>query len=519
MRKSNNQKEALILEKYDASKNKCKKKQRNVCKNMSKFKPDLTREGLIFGYNVEDFLPEDHIARLIEEIVNQLDTRKIEAKYSVLGQKGYEPKSLIKIIFYGYTIGVFGSRKMMNGCRQDLAFMYLSKLYRPDFRTISDFRKNNLSELEKYFVDILKYCNELGLLKMGKIAIDGSKFRANASGRRSKTLSGYEKWEQRLREEIKELNKKAEAVDREENNRLKEKTAETTIPKEIRKREKLIERIEEAKTELTKVKRKLEKQNPKKEPKINLTDLDATFQKGKKGVKDTNYNAQIATTEEQLIVGADVTKNSADTEELIPMIEQVELNTEEKVNEVKADAGYGSCENYKELEERGIDGYIPDLRFKNLEKELSDETLNPYYKNRFKYDEQKDIYICPEGRELHLIKLKKYKHKPNEKIYKCTSCTGCKARQICSPKNKKTIKRIEHEECRDRMRKKLLTPEGKKKYYERMNMAESPYGHLKKNLGFWQFLLRGIEKVKSEFKILCIGFNIMKIHKWRLAQV
>ena len=229
-----------------------------------KFKPDTTAQSLIFGYNVKDFIAEDDIEILIDEIVEQLDTGKIESKYSIKGQKSYHPKILLKIIFYGYTIGVRSSRKLMKACHKDVGFMYLSRLYKPDYRTISDFRKDNLEEISEYFVEILKYCNELGMLKAGVIAIDGSKFRANASSSRTKDLKGYEKWEKKLKEKIKKLSQEAIEIDEEENNRLSAKNDNYKIPKKIKKKEVLLKMIKEAKQRLKEMKKEYETKQIKK---------------------------------------------------------------------------------------------------------------------------------------------------------------------------------------------------------------------------------------------------------------
>ena len=230
---------------------------------MSKFKLDRSEQSLLFGYNIDEFLPKVHLARIVEEIVNNIDTSKIEEKYSYLGQKSYEPKTLIKVLFYGYTKGVFSSRKLMMSCRESLPFMYLARLYKPDFRTISDFRKDNIKELEKYFVEVLKYCNEIVLLKVGVISIDGSKFRANALSKRTKDILGYEKWEARLYLEINKLTEQAEKTDKEENNKLSKEQENIDIPKEIKKRKDLITKIKKAKTELIAIKKNVENDKKK----------------------------------------------------------------------------------------------------------------------------------------------------------------------------------------------------------------------------------------------------------------
>ena len=130
--------------------------------------------------------PESHLARLVDKVVEQLDTSAIENKYSELGQNTYHPKILIKLLFYGYAVGDRSGRKISCKSETDTAYMYLSQMYKPDFRTVNDFRKKNLTELSGYFVDIVRLCKELGLVSIGQINIDGTKIKANAANRRTK---------------------------------------------------------------------------------------------------------------------------------------------------------------------------------------------------------------------------------------------------------------------------------------------------------------------------------------------
>jgi transposase len=161
---------------------------------MAKFKPYRRDQLHLLPPSLEDYVPEGHLARLVYEVVKNLDTSKIEECYSELGQNTYHPKIFLKLLFYGYATGVRSGRKIAVRCETDTAYMYLSEMYRPDFRTINDFRKNHLSLIEGYFVEIVRICKDLGMVKVGEIVIDGSKMKANAAPRRSKDKVGYEAW-------------------------------------------------------------------------------------------------------------------------------------------------------------------------------------------------------------------------------------------------------------------------------------------------------------------------------------
>ena len=164
----------------------------------SKFKDNANDQLYLLPLSVEEFIPENHLGRLINEIVEKLDTSSIESKYSYLGQKSYHPKCLFKLWIYGYATGTYSRRKIAAKCESDTSYMYLASMHKPDFRTLNDFRKDNIESFNNYFTDIVKVCNELGMVNFGVIAIDGTKIRANAATHRSKDKEGYTKWLDRI---------------------------------------------------------------------------------------------------------------------------------------------------------------------------------------------------------------------------------------------------------------------------------------------------------------------------------
>jgi len=228
---------------------------------MAKFKPYRKDQYYLLPPNLEDYVPEGHMTRLIYEIVEGLDTSQIESKYSELGQNTYHPKILLKLLFYGYATGVRSGRKIAARCESDTAYMYLSEMYRPDFRTINDFRKNNLKEIEGYFVEIIRLCKELGMIKIGEISIDGTKMKANASAMKTLALASYQEWLNNIEQEIKEILKEAEETDQREDS-IYGKNRGDELPEGIRVKEALKTKIKEV---LTKFKNE--------EEKINLTVL------------------------------------------------------------------------------------------------------------------------------------------------------------------------------------------------------------------------------------------------------
>ena len=475
---------------------------------MAKFKPYQKDQLHFLPSSLEEYVPEEHLARLIYEVVEGIDTSKIEKKYSKLGQNTYHPRILLKLLFYGYSTGVRSGRKIAALCESDTAFMYLSEMYRPDFRTINDFRKNNLKEIEECFVEIVRICKELGMIKIGRIYIDGSKLRANASAKRTKDKASYEKWLKKTEEEIREILEEAEATDRKEDMKYGDKRGDE-LPEGIRRKEALKAKIEKVLTEFK-----------KEDKKINLTDSDSRFMKERKGVITPSYNCQVSVTEEQVIVGAEVVVDGNDRKQLVPMIEETEEVAEEDVEEVVADSGYGSYDNYEYLSDKKKEGYIPDQYF---EKDKNGEYIRSemrYHKENFIYDKKNNKYICPEGKELRFYKDRdsdKGVMKRRQSIYKGTECYYCGVKRECTKAEYRTIAREKREELRDEMRQRLKTEEGKEKYKKRLHIVESIFGHLKYNLGYKRFLLRTLEKVRGEFKLMCIGYNLKKIFRYKMA--
>jgi len=270
-------------------------------------------------------------------------------------------------LFYGYAVGERSGRVIARRCETDTAYMYLAQMYRPDFRTINDFRKNNTRQLSEYFVDIVRMCKELGLVRIGQINIDSTKIKANAANRRTKTRDEYQKWFKRVNDKIEKILKEAGRVDAEEDEIYGEERGDE-LPEDLDTEEKLGRRLEE-----------VAKKFKTGKEKINLTDPDARFMKGGNGRIDIGYNCQAAVTDDQLIVSSEVLTDPNDRYALERMVETTEENTEEEVREVGADRGYSGYENYEYLSKKGKIGYIPDPNMNRV----SRRQLTKYHQDNF----------------------------------------------------------------------------------------------------------------------------------------
>jgi hypothetical protein len=396
-------------------------------------------------------------------------------------------------------------------------------MYKPDFRTVNDFRKNNIEELSGYFIDIVRMCKELGLISVGQMNIDGTKIKASAANRRTKTKEAYQKWLKRIDDRIQQILEEAEATDAREDQIYQDKRGDE-LPEEINTQVKLKAKIEKV----------MEKFKKEKE-KINLTDPDARFMKDGRYRIDTSYNCQASLTKEQIMLSSEVITEASDRKALKLMVETSDANLAQPVEEIAADAGYSSYDNYEYLEDNNKIGYIPD---QNLRKDLKDQ--DPYHHTQFHYDQDRDLFLCPEGKILRLYKIRRKDcgyRKFQTKIYKCKDCPSCLKKSLCTRQKYRTINRedrrellvlkkslctrqkyrtINREDRREllvQMRNRLQTETGRKKYLQRLWTTEPVFGHLKYNLGYRHFFLRSLKKVKGEFRLMCIGWNLKKMHK------
>jgi len=470
------------------------------------------KEMLLFPAAIGDYLPKDHLAWIIDEVVEQLDLSCLYKKISCVGNPSYHPKMMLKILFYGYATSNFSSRKIAKGLESDVAFIFLSGMQKPDFRTISDFRKNNADELPKLFIQIVRLCHKLGLVGLGHICLDSTVMKANANRKKFRDKEELIEEEQAIREKIQELLDTAEAIDAKEDKLFGKDRRGDELPQELRDPKRRLEKIREAK-------KKLEEESSKE---INLTDPEATFQKHNSHLIRPGYRAEIAVDEkEQVIVACDCINEANDTRRLVPLLDEVasnlpEVSTQESVV-VTADSNYSSIDGLAKLETRKhIDAYIPDAKYQAQKNgNLTDED-SPFHKKYFVYNPKKDVYVCPNGKKLTFKRRKTAtKGESPASIYGCNDCHSCKYFSICTKsKSGREIRVYDNIELLYEMRKKLETADGRSIYKRRQAIVEPVFANIKHNLKFREFLLRGLKRVKAEFTLIAIVHNIQKIARF-----
>ena len=441
---------------------------------------------LLMPPSINDWLKEEHLARFIVDMIDEMDLSVIEAAFSEGGRPAYPVPVILGLLFYGYITGVTSSRKIEEATHDSVPFRYIAANHHPDHTSISRFRKRFLNELTSIFIQILLIANEMGVLKLGNLITDGSKILANASKHKALSWKYMKKLEAKFEAEIKELNKMAQEGDN--------IPKDMNIPEEIKRREERLPTIKEAiKTlkaragkryaaekaefdEKIEARKKYEEETgkkkrgrapkppikgPKKKDQVNLTDKESRIMKKSGGGFDQAFNAQISIDmNSRLIVGNHVTNHVNDKKELIPAIEEVkktEAALGQQAEKRLFDSGYYSANNVIYCNENNISPLIPDKRDKH----------NKDLKSRFKHLDPKEI-----------------------------------------PKDADPVSKMKCE---------LQTKEGKELYAKRKTI-ESVFGIIKHVMGFRQFSLRTLNAVNGEFILVSIAYNLKRLHKLALEQ-
>ena len=478
-----------------------------------KTSPIELNQRLMFPSNVFDLLQDDHECYLYQDIFKQLDTSELEGNYSDRGQRAYHPKLIVSILIYAYSRGVFSSREIERRCREDLSFLYIAQMNCPNFRVLSDFRKDHLEFFHDCFTQTVKLAMELKLASLGHISLDGSKFKANSSKHKAMSYKRLKEKEQQLTQEIDALIEQASRCDDEEDRAYKEHTG-YEIPQDLQHKETRLAQIKEAREAIEAREEALHPGQPVADKKqISFADKDARIM-GKKGDFDYRYNAQISVdSDTQIIVGQHLSQNANDKQELKPALEQVEETTGQQPDQMSADNGYMSGDNLEALEGSSVDAYIATDKGEKRNKTRLSESQRRLVKADFEYDEISNSFTCPGGQRLEM----KRESKDGTRIYQGDAqvCANCPyQRRCCRSKNgrARSITCDDKEPLRQRMNTKMEKEDSKGVYKKRKVIVEPVFGQIK-NSGFRGFSVRGKDKAAGEFSLVCAVHNIKKIAK------
>jgi len=441
---------------------------------------------LLLPPDLRDWLPEDHLALYVSDVVEQLDLSQILNAYEkdLRGRPPYHPLMMVKLLIYGYSVGKMSSRKIEEATYDDVGFRVLACDQHPDHDSIAEFRARHVLELGRLFEQVVDMCERAGLVKLGHVALDGTKIKANASKRKSLTYKELTKAEQDLKAMIKEMVAEGQRIDEEEDRLYGKGKRGNELPEELRKRETRLAKIKQIKEELERETKEAAKNHkeeaqerraakkrgepvvesyrkpkwtkdesgeivPKEKTQRNLTDPDSRIMKNfNTGSFEQAYNAQIAVDgEAQIIVAARVIQQPNDQEQLVPGLKEVEKNVGRKPDQALADAGYFSASAVTNESLNGIDLYVPPNE-RRTETESESE--------------------LPEGASV-----------------------------------------------RERMRHKLNTAVGRETYKKRTATVEPVFADIKHVRKFRQFFLRGLRKVDCEWKLMCLTNNLLKLFRAR----
>ena len=458
-------------------------------------------QGLLLPPSLDEFVPEDHEARIVNEVVDTMDLSPLFAKYEGGGAPAYHPGMMLKVIIYAYSRDIYSSRSIAQELKTNTAFMFLSGLQSPDFRTICLFRAEHADVLPNLFVEVVRLCASLGMVGLGHIAFDGTKLKANASVKQTRDRDGLEKEIERIKEQMRQMIESSAKIDELEDV-IHPDGDGSEIAAELRKKEYRLKKLHEAKEVLER--EKLEK--------VNVTEPDSRLMKDSRGVIQPSHNGQIAVDDkDQVIVAADVSQNATDHAEFAPMVERVERNLGALPDKGTADAGYSSYDNLEYAEGKRLDMYMPDNFLEALDEK--EECEKRYHKSNFCYDGARDTYICPEGKALKRWAEQKREGKPPLIVYRGESCGECPVRERCTRGETRTVSRDGREPLLEAMRQKLRSEEGKRIYAKRGYTVEPVFGEIKWDGRKPAMDLRGSVKVRGEFSLMCLVHNVKKIVK------
>ena len=462
----------------------------------------------LFPPCLNDWITEDHCARVFSEIVDHIDLSGL-CEIKPDGSPRFDPRMMAKVLLWGYAWGVRASRKIEEHLHSDVVFMWLAGRQTPDFRTICDFRRTNRDALERIFAEVVVMARALGMAQLGLVALDGTKIRASAGLNSFKRVKHWREALVEAHQKVAEILAEAEKLDQTEEGKLGHQRSVVALPDELATVERRVAKITALLEYLPK--------DIDEETRVSSTDPDARFMHTSIGSMPA-FTAELAVTADQIIVGSRLTSEPVDNNQLQPGLEQVERICGEKPTRVVADHGFYGGENLKWLETRKIEGYIPECSEKNIGKDLR---AHPefYDKSKFQYDGAQDCYTCPAGEKLKpvakLTQDGKYSHRESD-VYRTEpgTCLKCPLKSKCTNTKQRagrSVSRGEYDAELTRMRARLGTKEGRATYGKRKVIVEPTIGQLKVVGGMRQFLLRGTTKAWIEFLWSCTAHSVLKI--------
>ena len=499
---------------------------------------------LVLPPSLSELIGENDLVRVVNEVVERMNITELINLYSGGGTTAYHPKMLLKVLLYAYSVKIYTGRKIARALGQDIHFMWLSAMGRPDFRTINNFRSGKAKEvIEKLFKSMLEFLMEQNYIKLENYFCDGSSFVADANKNKMAWKKNAERYKALAEQKCTELFLKIDELNETDNkqygnNDLAENGTATSITKEdISKQvEKLDECIKTATADTKKrkaesLKKKLEceeKKIKKYKDQIEIsgtrsgystTDNDASAMRMKNKVEVLPAYNVLAGCEDQFITGVSIHQNSNDAACFSQHMEQIAKQQPSKPQCIIADSIFGTEQNCELLEKEGIKNLMKFPTFHTEDTKAYKE--NPYLKQNFKYDVQADTYLCPNNQLLVYSRDTQFTHPKsgyvsNLKEYECKSCQGCPLYQDCCKStdgaNRKIQVNQKLEQYKNQARENLKSKQGKILRKQRSIEIESCFGDIKHNMGFRRMHLRGLKGAKTEITLIAMAHNMKKVY-------
>ena len=467
-----------------------------------------SNQGEMWGPSPDLALPAGHPARALDEIIEKLGLDRCNRKHlHTAGEPAYDVRGKVKILIYSYSRGITSSREIARQCEENIAYQFLSRGDCPDFRTVARFRRKKRHLVRWVFKKTVQLAQQMGIARLGLVALDSVKLTANASC--GKKMTGAQ-----IQEELKKLDEylhKLESNDQAEDGAYGSEQRGDELPAAMRAAQQRKEKLEKA-CEILQKRQAAAKREPPKD--ISPVDPEAPWVKNN-GKVVRGYSGQVvADAEHQVIVAVKATDQPVDSEQLNPMLREVEKATGKAPDQALADSGYYTDDAILEASESKTECIVPDsetaAQLNNPKRGEADSAA--YHVSRFNYDEDQDEFTCPQGKTLPLVRNGERRGQPT-KIYRCADCHHCPFRAQCteSASGLRSIEvRADHAEVR-KIRKKFETEVAKALYRRRKAIIEPIFGRWKHNWGIRRLRLRGLAGFLVELHLLAIAHNVTKM--------
>lgn len=451
------------------------------------------RQRQFFPPSLEEYVPQDSPVRAYDAFIDALDFAAlgIELNSGKVGSPEYDPRAMLKLLLYGYSYGFRSSRKLERECHYNVSFMWLTGGLKPDHKTIAEFRRKHKNALANILKQCARFCIKLKLIEGNTLFVDGSKFRGNAGINNNWDVKRCERSLGKLDARIKRILSECESVDQDESDH----GSLVKMQQELADNETLRTKVTEILAQL----------NAESKTSINTTDNDAVKIRSRQG-SHVGFNVQNVVDEKHgLIVNTDVVNENNDVHQFAEQIDKANEILDKPCENACADSGYSDVDELEKIDAQNINVVVPTQR------QASKKEISPFDKSNFNYDREHDCFVCPLGQ---VLKYRKTNVKKACKVYQAAGsvCQRCPHFGVCTTsKTGRKVSRLFKEALREKLQQQYDQPDNQAIYKLRKQKVELPFGHMKHNLKFGQFSLRGLDGVKAEASLIASCFNITRM--------